>query len=675
MRCKRLLAAAAIVCLVACSPVVWSQNVEQLYEGEVEQIMEQMEDDDLSADLLETLSDLIENPVNLNDTTAMLPEWLISRQMRDRINAYISQYGELLFWDELLMVNGIDSVTVERLKLVCQLWPVEKSVPRLRDMLRYGHHNFLMGSNMQIEKAKGYTTGKYEGNPYRLYSRYRFHYRDNLSIQLSADKDAGESLFQNSHKQGFDLYSGHLMLSNIGVLKKAVMGHYRLQFGQGLTLWTGGNPYYGWGAGARRSARGICPSSPFAEYDYMQGAAATFGLPRGFDLSAFYSFVQRDANIDTAAGVALSLTRSGYHRSESEIRKRHTLGEHLYGLNFQWNRQNLHIGTTAYGTSFMLPLQPKLRQYNGDAFRGQHNLNVGLDAAWRFRRLLLYGEGAYSRGGGWAGLAGVDFLYDANTTFSILYRNYSTKYYSFYADAWNRLSSVENENGLRLAVQTRLPWQVDLLLAADIYAHPGPRYACYSPSDGYEMRFELSKSIPAWRQDIQPMTISLRYRCREYDKNKKIDNQYFTANYSRHTLYADFSFNTVYFNLRTRLGASAIASDGTLQSYGLLALQDCTFSYRKLYITARLAAFNTTSYDARLYATERDFAYEFASPALYNKGIRTYLLLRYNIYKGLTLGLKYGLSLYDGMETVGSGNDQTEGNHRQQIKAQLRYTW
>lgn len=145
MRCKRLLAAAAIVCLVACSPVVLCQNVEQLYEGEVEQIMEQMEDDDLSADLLETLSDLIENPVNLNDTTAMLPEWLISRQMRDRINAYISQYGELLFWDELLMVNGIDSVTVERLKLVCQLWPVEKSVPRLRDMLRYGHHNFLMG--------------------------------------------------------------------------------------------------------------------------------------------------------------------------------------------------------------------------------------------------------------------------------------------------------------------------------------------------------------------------------------------------------------------------------------------------------------------------------------------------------------------------------------------------
>ncbi len=79
----------------------------------------------------------------------------------------------------------------------------------------------------------------YLGSPYKLYTRYRYRYRHNLSFGFTAEKDEGEEFFRGTRTKGFDFYSAHLFVRNIGRLKALAIGDYQAQFGQGLTFWNG----------------------------------------------------------------------------------------------------------------------------------------------------------------------------------------------------------------------------------------------------------------------------------------------------------------------------------------------------------------------------------------------------------------------------------------------------
>ncbi|MEZ4759397.1 MAG: hypothetical protein R2810_06365 [Flavobacteriales bacterium] len=50
----------------------------------------------------------------------------------------------------------------------------------------------------------------YLGPSYKLYTRYRFRYRQNISFGITAEKDEGEEFFTGAQPDGFDFYSAHL---------------------------------------------------------------------------------------------------------------------------------------------------------------------------------------------------------------------------------------------------------------------------------------------------------------------------------------------------------------------------------------------------------------------------------------------------------------------------------
>jgi hypothetical protein len=56
----------------------------------------------------------------------------------------------------------------------------------------------------------------YLGSPFRLYTRYRFRYRQNISLGFTAEKDEGEEFFQGIAEEGFDFYSAHLFVRDLG---------------------------------------------------------------------------------------------------------------------------------------------------------------------------------------------------------------------------------------------------------------------------------------------------------------------------------------------------------------------------------------------------------------------------------------------------------------------------
>lgn len=58
---------------------------------------------------------------------------------------------------------------------------------------------------------------------------------------------------------------------------------------------------------------------------------------------------------------------------------------------------------------------------------------------------------------------------------------------------------------------------------------------------------------------------------------------------------------------------------------------------------------------------------------LNGKGFRTMLMVRYEISNRLVLSAKYTLAVYPGVESVGSGNAATQGDHRQGWVLRLRW--
>ena len=304
--------------LILTTPQCWAQyNIDDYMVETIETWMEQNDDDIDPDDLMEWFMESKETPLNINDTMSnryrSLP--FLSDFQRSAINAYIAQNGELVTLAELYFINGLDSLTIRLLTFVSTVAPskMDRTIT-LKDIVTHGHSNLRTGMRLSFPKSRGYEEDIYEGSPFRLYFRYNYKYHDRFSFMLSGDKDPGEALrFALSKKDGnvpyygFDFYGFHLLIKNIGIFKSAIIGQYNLQFGQGLTLWTG---YAPWGVGSmplRRYGQGVRPASAFCEYGYLQGIATTLALiPKRLDMTLFFSDVNRGATPTDTTGDTFS---------------------------------------------------------------------------------------------------------------------------------------------------------------------------------------------------------------------------------------------------------------------------------------------------------------------------------------------------------------------------------
>jgi hypothetical protein len=107
---------------------------------------------------------------------------------------------------------------------------------------------------------------------------------------------------------------------------------------------------------------------------------------------------------------------------------------------------------------------------------------------------------------------------------------------------------------------------------------------------------------------------------------------------------------------------------------GLMAFQDIQFSPKKtpLNISARVAWFNTESYNSRIYAYENDLLYTFSMPAYYDNGFRTYLNVKYKLIKNIEIWFKIANTTLNDTESTGSGYNKIMGNKKSEVKFQLR---
>ena len=101
--------------------------------------------------------------------------------------------------------------------------------------------------------------------------------------------------------------------------------------------------------------------------------------------------------------------------------------------------------------------------------------------------------------------------------------------------------------------------------------------------------------------------------------------------------------------------------------------QSCSYAFSfPIKISVQGTYFHTDDYDSRIYASEKGLLYTFYTPSFYGQGFRFSACARYDVNKVFMFLVKFGQTIYEDRENIGSGNDLIQGNKKADLQMQLR---
>lgn len=685
----------ALFILTFCGQALFAQNTEasrEQIERSIEELTSKLDADLDYSELLDHFTELAQNPININSATADDLQRLMFLN-NTQIAALIDfrwKNGEFKSLYELKNIDGFYIDLVMSIQPYIIIAPYKKyNGPKLKSMLRYGRHQLIMRYGRVLQEQAGYASitdsalnespnSRYLGDPNKLYLRYKYHYSNKMSIGFLGEKDAGEEFFKGSNPYGFDFYSAHFFIKDQGKLKALALGDYHLEFGQGLTLWSG--LAFGKSAaaiGIQKRQRGVRANTSANENLFFRGGAATYQLIPGLDLTAFYSNKNLDAGLnqrDTLNSeefVFSSITESGYHRTPNEVAKKGAVNEQIYGGNLSFKLKGFRLGATAYGSRYDIPLEKELAPYQFFDFQGNKNFNAGVDASYANRYLSVFGEFSMSQNGGTALLVGGIFNLHPRLTFSLLYRNFARDYQVLYAVPFSEGSRAQNERGVYLGASLNLGSSSNIKVYYDMYSFDWLRYRVNAPSHGDEF------SLLYENRTNRKVNFNIRYRLEHKMLNESNTEDPIVSITKQRKQSLRFHLNYTPFQqikLKSRVEFSQYQHQPQATSHGYVIYQDIQYKPDGLPInfTLRYALFNTDDYDSRIYAYENNVLYKFSVPAYYYQGSRFYILIKYALNQHMNLGLHFAQTYYSNRQTIGSGLEEIQGNKRSEITAQLR---
>lgn len=659
----------------------------------IEQRIEYIGGDNESIDystLFDNLYYYYDHPVNLNNTKqldVLLELGLLSEIQVVNLKKHIETTGKLMTIYELQSVETFDLLTIRNILpfsfVSSELFSPNVSV---NEIFKNSSNELYIRNIRDIQEKKGYTAKenandtRYLGSPDKLFVRYRFRYLNKISAGITAEKDQGEQFFRGNQSRGFDYYSAHFLLKDFGRLKALALGDYHFQVGQGLTLWSG----LAFGKSVdistvKRNAVGIRHYASADENNFLRGGAATFGLTKKLQLSAFYSRKRIDANItDTLDNITnevafSSLQNSGFHRTESEFENKDAILETHVGGRLEYVSSALRIGATGFASRYGGDFQRKLSFYNQFEFADNRNFVAGVDYNYVFRNVNFFGEFSRSQNGGIAYVNGVLVSLDARLSFTLLHRNYGPDYQNLLSNGLAESSNSWNEKGIFMGFDANLTKSFTLTGSMDFFTFPWMRFQAYAPNSGgtefiTQLQYRKSRNFVAY----------FRYRkqAREVNNSQVESSIYQLAKESRTNYRLNLSMKiTDYLSLRNRVEVTEYVKGENEAEYGFLAYQDVVFKPKsKSYsFTARYALFDAQSFNARIYAYENDVLYYFYIPAYYKVGSRFYLTARYKYRKKFDFWIRYGVWNYRNEETLLSGLEEIQGNIRSDVKVVFRF--
>jgi len=672
--------------LIGCSKISYAQiNNDPVIEYILEFVAENQNEDFDYTELVERLNFYRKNKLNLNKTSKnQLLELVFLNPLQ--INAlleHITINGDLINTLELQSIDGFDLETIRNLLYFADInTPTGFENFSFKKMFKEGKSDLLIRYNRYLELQQGFkilsssTASRYLGTPERVFLRYRFSFSNNIQFSMNLEKDAGEKFWNNSQGQrGPDFSSASLYIKDIRKIKKLAIGDYALQFGQGLTLWSGLS--FGKGADIFTVARqdlGLRAYTSVNEYSFFRGLATEINFGR-FNFTPFISYNKLDAGIALNPLTNLedisSLQQSGLHRTASELRSKGRISQLVYGANLQYNYRKLSIGLTAYQSNYSQAFAPGRSLYNQFDFTGTDLTNVGVNYSYTVNNTYFFGEFAHSLNFGLAYLNGLISSLSPVVSAVLFHRNYQKDYYSFYNQGIGESSTAVNEKGFYAGLQIKPDRKFELDFYTDLFKFPWLKFRVDAPSSGYDI-FSQFVYTPS-----RSTRFTLRYQFQNKQQNSPNRIQTNVLEFVKRSNYraeVQYQINKS-FSLRNRIEMVQYHEESDQQRFGFLAYQDINYSplSSKWSGNMRFTLFQTDGFDTRIYAYENDVLYGFSIPGFQDEGVKYYLNARYNVKRGIDLWLKYSYTQFNNRENVGSGLDLIEGNSRSEVKLQLRY--
>ena len=640
--------------------------------------------------IFENLEFRLEKPLNLNEAKIEdLKELFILNDVQiNNLLQYKLKNGNLISLYELQAISGFDINTIRAL---LPFVTVNESLADFHlpffKMFSGGKHEIYLKWRKVLEKQKGYIPNevgetKYLGDPNKIYLRYKYSFDNKFQYGITAEKDAGEEFFRGNNKQGFDYYSFHIYARNFSRhIKALAIGDYSISLGQGLILHNAfGSAKGSFTMDVKKSGRIIKPYTSVSEFSFYRGLAATLRFSEKIELTLFGSSKRRDANvtIDTLQGDQIlrfsSLLEDGNHRTLTEIARERQLRQSSAGGSLGFESGNLNIAFNYLFEKFDKKFEKQDRLYNLFRFSGDQLQNASISYSYLWKNFNFFGETALSDNGAFANLHGILIGLDRRMSLSVVYRNFNRDYYALAPNPFADSQSGSNEKGVYIGseITPAKGWKINLY--ADYFTHPWFKFGVNGPSKNYDyfikVAFKKKRKYEVYAQFF--------YESKELNSNLGGDSQISRLERgARKRIRIHFSNKlTKSLEFRNRIEFS-YSNLKNAQESGFLIYQDIIFKpiAFPLSFSARYALFDTDGFNSRIYAYENDILYEFFIPFYFYKGSRFYLNTRYKINRNITAEFRIAQTYLENRNTIGSGNDEIDGNVRTEVKAQIRFSF
>lgn len=682
--------------LLLALPAVAQENTRPTLD--IQQLMERLfpiQEEDLDYEALyELLLELYQNPLDINRVTVdeLQATYLLTQPQIQALIDHRKTWGEFLSVYELQTLPNWDSTTLVTLLPFLSLETAKNSSKPFFERLRSEENNFLVLRHRQnLELRRGFNkndstinpTSRYLGDPNDLFLRYRVQHAKDFSLGFILEKDAGEALAWDpkTRRYGFNFASFHLTRYGLGKWKTISLGDFQASFGQGLVFGAG----FSLGKGAetvptvRRSSLGILPYTASIETGFFRGIGLTRQMGP-WQSSLLFSSIAKDGRVkDSSDSLGLaeqtltSLSQTGLHRSLTELSTKNQVRETNLGSNLQYSATSgrWSAGLNFLHSQFSIPWVRNATSYNAFDFSGKSNQVGSLYANLSWKNFSFFGESARSSSQGQGTVLGLVSSLSRTVDFSLLWRSYDRQFHSLYATAFAEGTSPSNERGVYLGFQLKPSATLKLNAYVDFFTFPWLKFRVSTPSNGQEW-------LVRWSYQPQKNRIVVFQFKQERKMRNLSEAEEFTPTQQVGTILKSQAQGSLELDISTELTSRSRVlwnqvSFDQRKTQGWMLIQECSYSWGNWKLTARMALFDTETFDNRLYAYEQNAVGTFAIPAFSGRGSRQYLLAQYRIHLRLTAYFRIAQTHYTDREVISSGMQEISGPKQTDTVLLLRY--
>ncbi len=681
MRCCLLLLALFLsVSVASAQQKDWQYYYEQLVDG-----MQEDADEEQAEQIAEVLSAVASVPLNINAITREELEGLLflNNNQIEAVLEYVGRYGPMMSKAEIMMIPYLDDTC--RGLLSCLTY-VGKMPPRERtflDTLRYDEsfREYKKYYAQQQEKGEITTSLKvpfysrkgdetaYFGEKYKHWTRLKYNAR-NITVGFVASQDAGEPFFANRNKWGYDYYSAFVQVKRWGKVRNLVAGHYRLRTGLGLVL--NNNLSFGKTLGMasiRSQSTVLRPHSSRFEANYMQGAAATVALSRRLETTLFASYRPIDATFDED-GMIRTIVKTGYHRTESELNRKHNAWQTTAGANLRYSLERLNFGVTGVYNRYNIPMKPwKIGAGASQLYRrfypsGRDFWNISVDYGYKLgKRFRLEGETATGDCGQIATVNTLTWRASNRLSLYSIYRYYPIRFYATMGNSFSEGGGNQNEHGLYAGLTWTPSPRFTLTGYADMAYFQWPKYQATGSSSSFDNFLQATYKL----SPSSSLTARYRLKMREKDAGKAG----LLAFRKEHRQRLAFTTGDSRWSFRSQLDMTYC--DFMEKSFGFMLGQTVKYSMKPWKIAAGASWFNTKDYNSRVYVYEQSTPYNFHFPSFFGKGLRLYSVAEAVVKERLSVIAKLGFTHYFDRDKIGSSYQQIDSSSQTDLEIMLRW--